>query len=104
MEGRRSHGQNSGPTLFGKPGSGVTPGPFASRRTAGTLSPGRTIARNEWDREQIPISIRCYGQMSPIKLLVPAVAATLLSLTGCDVGIGDFERFSSDFHYKYPMN
>jgi DUF4097 and DUF4098 domain-containing protein YvlB len=32
------------------------------------------------------------------------VAAALLSLTGCDVGIGDFERFSHDFHYNYPLN
>lgn len=39
------------------------------------------------------------------KFLLPALAAGLLCLTACDVvDMGDFERFSRDFHYNYPLN
>jgi len=38
------------------------------------------------------------------KLLIPALAAGLLSLTACDVmDFGDMERFNRDFHSSYPM-
>src|SRR5687767_2723603 len=37
--------------------------------------------------------------------LAPAFAAGLLCFTACDfTDIGDFERFSSDFHFSYPLN
>lgn len=39
------------------------------------------------------------------KFLLPALAAGLLCLTACDVmDIGDFERFSRDVHYSYPLH
>jgi hypothetical protein len=39
------------------------------------------------------------------KLLLPSLAAGLLCLTACDVGdFGDFERYSRDFHYSYPLS
>jgi DUF4097 and DUF4098 domain-containing protein YvlB len=38
------------------------------------------------------------------KLLLPALAAGLLSLTACDLeDLGSFERFHHDFHYSYPL-
>jgi hypothetical protein len=39
-----------------------------------------------------------------MKLMIPALAAGLLCLTACDADFGDFERFSRDFHYSYPLN
>ena len=39
-----------------------------------------------------------------MKLMVPALAAGLLCLTACDADFGDFERFSKDFHYSYPLS
>jgi DUF4097 and DUF4098 domain-containing protein YvlB len=33
-----------------------------------------------------------------------ALSAALLSLTSCIVGVGDWERFSKDFHSSYPLN
>jgi len=37
--------------------------------------------------------------------LAPALAAGLLCLTGCEYAdFGDFERFSRDFHYSYPLH
>ncbi len=36
-------------------------------------------------------------------LAVGALAAALLSLTSCVVGIGDWERFSKDFHSTHPL-
>jgi DUF4097 and DUF4098 domain-containing protein YvlB len=38
------------------------------------------------------------------KLMIPALAAGLLCLSACDADFGDFERFSRDFHYSYPLN
>jgi Toastrack DUF4097 len=38
------------------------------------------------------------------KLMIPALAAGLLCLAACDADFGDFERFSRDFHYTYPLN
>jgi len=39
------------------------------------------------------------------KFLLPVLAAGLLGLTACDVmDIGNFERFSRDFHYSYPLH
>jgi len=39
------------------------------------------------------------------KFLLPALAAGLLCLTACDVmDIGNFERFSRDVHYCYPLH
>ena len=32
-----------------------------------------------------------------------ALSASLLSLTSCIVGVGDWERFNKDFHYSYPL-
>ena len=32
-----------------------------------------------------------------------ALSAALLSLTSCIVGVGDWERFSKDFHSSYPL-
>jgi Putative adhesin len=38
-------------------------------------------------------------------LLLPAIAAGLISLTACDLADwGDVERFSSDFHESFPLN
>jgi len=36
-------------------------------------------------------------------LATGALAAALLSLTSCIVGVGDWERFSKDFHSSYPL-
>jgi DUF4097 and DUF4098 domain-containing protein YvlB len=36
-------------------------------------------------------------------LAAVALAASLLSLTSCIVGVGDWERFDKDFHYSYPL-
>jgi DUF4097 and DUF4098 domain-containing protein YvlB len=39
------------------------------------------------------------------KLLFPALAATLLGMTACDIeDFGGFERYHKDFHYSYPLN
>ena len=39
------------------------------------------------------------------KLLLPALAAGLISLPACDVlDWGPMERFSRDFHESYPLN
>ena len=39
------------------------------------------------------------------KLVVPAIAAGLIVLAGCDIEDmgGGFERYNEDFHYNYPM-
>ena len=34
---------------------------------------------------------------------IGALSASLLSLTSCIVGIGDWERFNKDFHSSYPL-
>lgn len=36
-------------------------------------------------------------------LALGALSAILLSLTSCIVGVGDWERFSKDFHSSYPL-
>jgi DUF4097 and DUF4098 domain-containing protein YvlB len=36
-------------------------------------------------------------------LATGALSAALLSLTSCIVGVGDWERFSKDFHSNYPL-
>jgi DUF4097 and DUF4098 domain-containing protein YvlB len=39
------------------------------------------------------------------KLVLPALAAGMLSLTACDVvDLGDLGRFSRDVHYSYPLH
>src|SRR5437899_1294009 len=41
----------------------------------------------------------------PAKLILPAIAAGLVVLAGCDfedLG-GSFERYPEDFHYNYPL-
>jgi len=38
------------------------------------------------------------------KLALPALVAALFFLTACDVELGNFQRFTRDFHYSYPMN
>ena len=38
------------------------------------------------------------------KFILPAVAAGLVVLTGCDIeDMGGFERYHEDFHYSYPL-
>ena len=38
------------------------------------------------------------------KLLFPALAATLLGMTACDIeDLGGFDRYHKDFHYSYPL-
>jgi DUF4097 and DUF4098 domain-containing protein YvlB len=39
------------------------------------------------------------------KLILPAIAASLIVLAGCDIEDmgGSFERYHEDFHYNYPM-
>lgn len=38
------------------------------------------------------------------KLLIPALAGALLSLTACDIeDFGGMARYSRDFHYSYPL-
>src|ERR1017187_3970444 len=34
---------------------------------------------------------------------IGTLSASLLSLTSCIVGVGDWERFSKDFHSSYPL-
>jgi len=36
-------------------------------------------------------------------LAIGGLSAALLSLTSCIVGVGDWERYSKDFHFSYPM-
>jgi len=36
-------------------------------------------------------------------LLAAALVAGSLCLTSCFVGVGDWQRFSKDFHYSYPL-
>jgi hypothetical protein len=38
------------------------------------------------------------------KALIPVLAAALLGLAACDFEFGNFDRFTRDFHYSYPMN
>jgi DUF4097 and DUF4098 domain-containing protein YvlB len=39
-----------------------------------------------------------------LKFIIPALAAGLLCLTACDIeDWGDLGRFTSDFHYSYPL-
>ena len=39
------------------------------------------------------------------KFLLPALAASLLCLTSCDVmDVGELGRFTRDFHYSYPLH
>jgi DUF4097 and DUF4098 domain-containing protein YvlB len=38
---------------------------------------------------------------SPI--LVPVIAALMLSLTACEIDLGDSARHSKDFHHNYPL-
>ena len=39
------------------------------------------------------------------KLVVPAIAAGLILLSGCDIeDLGGMERYHEDFHFSYPMN
>jgi hypothetical protein len=38
------------------------------------------------------------------KLILPAIAAGLVVLAGCDIeDLGGFERYHEDFHYSYPL-
>ncbi len=39
------------------------------------------------------------------KLILPAIAAGLVVLAGCDIEDlgGSFERYHEDFHYNYPL-
>ena len=38
------------------------------------------------------------------KLLLPAVAAGLVVLAGCEFeDLGGFERYHEEFHYNYPL-
>ena len=38
------------------------------------------------------------------KLILPAIAAGLVVLAGCDIeDLGGFERYHEDFHYNYPL-
>ena len=39
------------------------------------------------------------------KLILPAIAAGLVVLAGCDIEDfgGNFERYHEDFHYSYPL-
>jgi len=38
------------------------------------------------------------------KLILPAIAAGLVVLAGCDIeDFGGFERYHEDFHYSYPL-
>jgi hypothetical protein len=39
------------------------------------------------------------------KLILPAIAASLIVLAGCDIEDmgGSFERYHEDFHYSYPL-
>ncbi len=38
------------------------------------------------------------------KLILPAIAAGLVVLAGCDIEeLGGFERYHEDFHYNYPL-
>jgi hypothetical protein len=38
------------------------------------------------------------------KLVLPAIAAGLVVLAGCDIeDLGGFERYHEDFHYSYPL-
>ena len=36
-------------------------------------------------------------------IAIGALSAALLSLTSCIVGVGDWERYSKDFHSSYPL-
>jgi hypothetical protein len=39
-----------------------------------------------------------------VKLVLPAIAAGLVVLAGCDIeDLGGFERYQEDFHYSYPL-
>ncbi|MEO8373484.1 MAG: hypothetical protein ABI806_30145, partial [Candidatus Solibacter sp.] len=39
------------------------------------------------------------------RLVIPAIAAGLLLLAGCDIDEmgGGFERYNEDFHFNYPL-
>ena len=38
------------------------------------------------------------------KFILPAIAAGLVVLAGCDIeDLGSFQRYHEDFHYNYPL-
>jgi DUF4097 and DUF4098 domain-containing protein YvlB len=38
------------------------------------------------------------------RFLLPALAAGVLCLTGCEMDLGDFDRHSQDFHFGFPLS